>query len=371
MVLWEGDDANATVVVARQHGRDDMIGESADTPGALERNEGMSAQSQFRLDLITFAKNCITDDDYQLLKEHILKPSLNVIERVQTAAETEEDSQAVIEEVHSTLLHATILSKGVIPLDLIQCIVETGGSDSMSIQDDDGMTPLHLVTSEIPDRTDIVEYLVQKAPEVVSKKNKMLFRPIDLISHKIIMLEETLKYVADKVSQEAELEQTWESVLCLVKASSSASFQQPMLHSSLTSEDFPFSLMQRAIQRYTNQLEIPNQHGDLPLHLVVNRPPLESDAIDDVGDLFMLILRKYVEAATVLNGNGLSPLVVAIKNGYNWHSKVIRTFVGETPLSIGTLSISSLVLPFLLERLVSEKAYLTAVFVLLRARVLV
>jgi hypothetical protein len=369
MVSWESDDINTTMVAARFNEPDgSRIRESTGTTVVRERNEGMSVPSHFRLDLITFARYCITDDDYHLLKEHIRNPSLNVIGGVSAAAATEEDNQAVVDDVLSTLLHATILSKGDIPLDLIQCIVEAGGLDMMSIQDYDGMTPLHLVTSEIPWRTDIVEYLVQKAPEAAGKRNKMLLRPIDLISHKIIMLEETLKYVADKDSQEAELEQMWETVLCLVKASSVASFQQPMLHTSLMSDDFPFSLMQRAIQRYSNQLSIPNRQGDLPLHLVVRRPPVENDSLDDVGDLFVLILKRYVEAATTLNQKGLSPLTVAINNGYRWQSKVLRTFVIETPLSIGTLSIPSLVLPFLLERLVRETTYLTAAFVVLRAR---
>jgi hypothetical protein len=163
MVSWESDDANATVVAVGHNERDgNMIGESAVATVVRERSEGITGQSQFRPDLITFARCCMTDDDYRLLKEHILNPSLNLIGRVLATATTEEDNQDFdfVEDLHSTLLHAAILSEGSIPLDLIQCIVETGGSDMMIIQDKDGMTPLHLVTSEIPERTDIVEYFL-------------------------------------------------------------------------------------------------------------------------------------------------------------------------------------------------------------------
>lgn len=360
MVSWDSEVGADAVEGDNRNGRKTVLDPSPNTD-----NAGRALQPNFRSDLVPLARCCTTKEDYEALKGRILNPSLTPSGRdgddPPDAGENEDEPEA-----QTTLMHATLSSKGWIPLDVIQCIIETGGSGLASVQDDDGMTPLHLATSEIPERTDIVQYLVHKAPDVVGMENQIHLRPIDLISHKIIMMEETLRYDMD--SQEDVLDGMWETVHCLASASASDDYtlQQPLLHSCLVSNEFPFSLMRRAIKRYTNQLKISNQQGDLPLHLVVKRPPADSDAVDDVGDLFLQILREYTGAATVLNQKGLSPLAVAIENGHGWRSSVMRISLSETPASIGTLKVPPRVLPFLLERLVGERDNLTATFVLLR-----
>jgi Ankyrin repeat len=379
MVSW-GDE---TV----DHARDTVV--IPETVAEAERSQKNEADEfadasatppPFRLDLIPFAQNCVTEEDYDLLREHIMNPSLsgpgtmrdfsNEDERFQSEEMKVQDDA----EIRTSLLHAVLQSKGAnkIPLDVIQCMVEMGGSKMVEFQDDRETTPLHLAVSETPKRIDIIRFLLRKAPEIVWKENELHLRPIDLMSHKIIMAEEGLKYEVDKEGHEDELVPMWEGVDCLVKASldpdNFESSSMPLLHSCLISIDFPFSLMQRAIKRFPNQLEIPNQHGDLPLHLLVSRPPSEGNAIDDIGDLFSLMLQIDPEAATVLNKKGQSPLAIAIENGHNWQSKVLHESLSRTPASIGTVAIPPKVFPYLLEQVVRTKKYPTAIFELLRSK---
>ena len=86
---------------------------------------------------------------------------------------TDEDDES---QTTMSLLHAVILSKGNIPIELVRCIVETGGSELASVEDDDGMTPLHLVVTEKPRRTDIARYLVDQAPDTVGRECHTRFR---------------------------------------------------------------------------------------------------------------------------------------------------------------------------------------------------
>ena len=55
-------------------------------------------------------------------------------------------------------------------------------------------TPLHQVCATMAERNDIVKYLIAQYPAAVCKKNNLYYRPIDIMSNRIIMLEEVMKY---------------------------------------------------------------------------------------------------------------------------------------------------------------------------------
>lgn len=336
----------------------------------LSSSEGTSPVSTFRLDLIPFARNCETLEDYELLKEYLVNPSIS-----NYTLQNSSNEEARIHDdakIQTTLLHATLQSSqrnSIVPLDLIHCMVDLGGTDMVEFQDSDLQTPLHHAISELPRRIDIIRYLLRQAPKNVFKENNLHLRPIDLMSQQIMMGEEGMKYDLDLEPHylKDECDPMWETVDLLVKASADPenyeSLSMPLLHSCLICKDVPYALMHRVIRQFSNQLSIRNDDGDLPLHLVASRPPGEADTFDDVGDLFSLMLTKYPGASTVLNAKGLSPLAVAVRNGHSWQSRVVTGFLSKTPASLGTLIVAPKVLPYLLQRL---KAH-AAVFELLRA----
>ncbi|KAG7359876.1 ankyrin repeat domain protein [Nitzschia inconspicua] len=287
MVSWGEEVANHASDFAVASSVVEQVEEDSHEMNSDVKSCGKSSlPCRFRLDLIPFAQNCCSPADYDLLKEHILDPSLNgpnmhfsPNNNEEFSFQSDESNISDDGELRTTLLHATLQSKGNkrLPLDIIQCIVDMSGVDMVTYQDENGATPLHLAISELPRRIDIIQYLLRKAPENVLKENDLHLRPIDLMSHKIIMGEEGVRYDGENYTQDHELGPMWEAVDCLVKASTDPNnydtLDTPLLHSCLTSNDFPFALMQRAIERYADQLEIPDENGDLPLHLVVSRPP--------------------------------------------------------------------------------------------------
>jgi hypothetical protein len=305
-----------------------------------------------------------------------------------------------------SLMHTVISSGDVtVPVDVLRCIEErascTGTAavadqDSppnavatmAALTDSSGDTPLHKTVHHMPERYDVASFLVERAPTTVLARNRMNYRPIDLLSHRIIMMEEVTKY-SKKINLENELEQMWQTVLCLTHSSrpDSMDFQQPLVHSCLVSPGLPNSLLQRAVQRYPEQLREPNVAGDLPLHLAAKLPPprrgsaggnsndasngAAAASADDGGnndndDLFIFLLVRYREAASVLNHRGLSPMELAVQHGHGWESGTIRSLLDVYPAAVCHLRLPPKVLPFLLERLVRENRRKEA-FAILRA----
>jgi hypothetical protein len=212
----------------------------------------------------------------------------------------------------------------------------------------------------MPERSDIAAYLIEQAPQIVTQRNALQYRPIDLVSHRIMMMEEQMKYADEGLKDRcrSDLEKFWETVHFLAHASSGVDFhcrQQPLVHSCLQSTGFPRSLIQRAVERYRDQLNVANAKGNLPLHLIAMNPPVtDDDDFDEADEFFLTILRRNIGAATILNNDGLSPLALAIQSGRKWGSGMIRSSLSLTPSSIGTLDLPAKILPFLLARLIQE-----------------
>lgn len=361
MVSWE----NSAIVE----------GNTAVIPLTTIRNGDPSEEKQssfpltFRLDLISMAYSCIRGDDYDDLKVRLESSKLVPC----TVVFGEASDIGEPDALSGSLLHAILSSKGHIPLDLIRLIVEIGGVELVSSEDEDGDTPLHLVVVKLPQRTDIAAYLLEQAPQVVFVKNRVHLRPIDMISHKIIMIEEAFKYVGKEKSHEADMDQMWETVHCLAMAASQngAKINQPLLHSCVVSSEFPLSLLQRAIARYGHHLQIPNENGDLPVHLVAKTRPYDKECfsdMDDVGELFVGLLKSYSDGATKSNHEGLSPLGVAIQHGHGWNSSVLQHSLNRYPDSIrGTGDLPVAIVPFMLQQLL-RRNFVTAACVLLKSK---
>ena len=330
-------------------------------------NESPSAwyDGFFRPDLFALAESCATDEDYTNLKARLQEDG----DIAHDLDGMSEQDQGCVEH-YSTLLNVLFGASGDsldIPLDLVKVIVEKGGVELLAKTDGNGDTPLHLIAARFPNRNDIAAYLVQQVPDIVNCRNRMLFRPIDLVAFKVIMLDEYQKY-----GGEGDTQAVWETIYTISRASRpDIEIQQPLVHSCVVSPDFPVALLQRAVKRYPEQLKAANDLGDLPLHLMISKYDDNHDEEDDDDDaamkLFALILKGNISAATTLNQKGLSPLALALQTGHGLNSSIVRTVLSLAPASIETLNVSLPALPFLFERL-TKKDLWSASFSLLKTK---
>mmetsp|Transcript_1176 Transcript_1176/g.2570 ORF Transcript_1176/g.2570 Transcript_1176/m.2570 type:complete len:570 (+) Transcript_1176:409-2118(+) len=193
-------------------------------------------------------------------------------------------------------------------------------------------TPLHQVCATMAERTDIVKYLISKYPDAVCKKNNLYYRPVDIMSNRIIMLEEVMKYNnhsnnnnptgstsnrttsastntsfpsssnhTNAVHLTNEMDRMWKTVSELAKAAvyvtatavnadtdtrderklkTEASQQQQKegkeLFTFIKCPEFPICLFQRALKRYSQQLlsDVDNSVGkNRLLHFIIQNNP--------------------------------------------------------------------------------------------------
>ncbi|KAL3925421.1 MAG: hypothetical protein SGILL_000427 [Bacillariaceae sp.] len=317
----------------------------------------------FRDDLLGLARDCETDDDYRDFERRLLEPPL------QFAPDDDDYAADVawhVRYMSEPLLHAVLGSSGQVPLGLVEKIIALGGVELASQVDFQQNRPLHILAESMPHRSDVATFLLEKSPEAVGHLNLGFNRPIDIISSRIIMADEAMKYGKD-----VDLDGMWETVHCIAEASRrDIELQQPLLHSCVVSPSFPVALLQRAIIRYPKQVNEVNDDGNLPLHLWASKPRLERDAGQEENgvetSLLTLVLKTNICAATTLNNDGKSPLALAILNGHGWNSSVVLSIMSHAPASLETLELPLSVLPFLYQRLVQDERWYP-VFSLLRA----
>jgi hypothetical protein len=275
-------------------------------------------------------------------------------------------------------------------------------------------TPLHQICTTMVQRTDLVQYLITQYPEAVLMKNNLHYRPIDIVSNRIIMLEEVIKYRSDvaitttHVGLPSEMDLMWETVYELAKAavvntaknqSAADSFQQQHqqqqqqpqprsdeLHTFVKCTGFPICLFQRALKRYSHQVhkEVDNDTDkNRLLHIIVRTPPRRSrstvlsspsrnndsdndNGSDDDGDdddeesdtsnreLFPYILKADLKAASVVNGHGQIPLEVAVRAGHSWSSSFVQALIKTYPEGLNMLNLLPSVISYVLERLLRQ-----------------
>jgi ankyrin repeat protein len=261
-------------------------------------------------------------------------------------------------ETGGTLLHAVCTYPSA-TLQLVQAILQVGGPHQMAtMQNNMQQSPLHLVILCIPKRSDLVELLVEAAPEMVQHRDFEYMRPIDILCRSIIMKEERAKYnnTHNDKGQETLVEKLWECARILAHASSCAlprhhhehhrHEHQPMVHACLQANNFPFALTERAIRRYPQQLQQADSDGDLPLHIASRIRPDEDD-----DNLFEEIVNLYPKAASMWNKERKIPLDVAIESGGRRWNSGISCLLEAHPVGIESRGLASKLYPMIFAQL--------------------
>jgi ankyrin repeat protein len=277
-----------------------------------------------------------------------------------------------------------------IPLESFQTILKVGGSEAASFTDNNERTPLHIAILEAADsRPELIQLLVDTAPEAARQRDVEGLLPIEILTQKILMKEERLRYITHHpVSSRTgrDLQANWQCAYILVKATQGKRRQgqeyaltpssnshlnqvtglhsshdvdgeendkddegannhaamtparQLMLHACLKANDIPLALIERAMKRYHDQLEEIDDLGDLPLHLVA----AQGQADDTEDDLLGEILNAYPPAACVRNNRGALPLDLAIASGRRWKTGIEKLLqVNPEALMESTVSVIS------------------------------
>jgi hypothetical protein len=285
------------------------------------------------------------------------------------------DESVLDEEVSSVsnLLHVVVASYTV-PVSVVQTILDLSGAgpsitSMATMQNHLQQTPLHITLHCIPERTDIVDCLVRAAPETVRQRDGLRLRPIDILCQKLIMMEEVIKYSHHHQHPDDDnadddnsgmLNALWDTVHVLAHASRSTTDteRQPIVHACLVGVDVPFALTERAMKRYSIQLQQANSDGDLPLHIIARVPPPprgEGDDEDDYeGDFFDRVVSLYPAAASHWNHQRQIPLIVAARSGRGWHSGIARLLQAH-PAGIEELQLSHRLYPLVFEKLCQSR----------------
>ena len=232
-----------------------------------------------------------------------------------------------------------------VPLLLYQVVIEVTGTEAATYQDAGLRTPLHMVLMYL-DRPDIVQFLVETAPNTVHMHDHGGLCPIDILSQKILMKEERMRYLKkavvesspsqvneqEKQQLDAErklLQDCWECarVLCLAHGGELQSNPKlPLLHSCcLGYGDIPLSLLQSTLRKNRFQLRLQDDlRRESPLHIIARRFVVriqdDDDEEEDESSLLEEICNAHPQAAGVVNGNGQYPLDLAIAAGRKWRS---------------------------------------------------
>ncbi len=295
-----------------------------------------------------------------------------------------------IMEDGDTLLHL-VAGMDNVPISVVETIVRhtiTKESNLASLRNQSQQTPLHVAVSLIPERTEVIQCLYQACPESVHARDSQQLRPIDIITERIIMLEEVIKYSTKDVKKDWQdmICSFWQSVSVLVGATPSTTKHHSrlneshtqattlLLHSCLQSKDVPFALTERAMTHSKAQLLLPDDNGDLPLHIVSRIPPQvqshtrsslddydqdqddESESESDNGedDFLNRVISLYPAAAFRYNNEQQLPLIVAIQAGRKWASG-ISSLLQANPGAIEDVQLPLNVFPYLLELLLSSR----------------
>mmetsp|Transcript_3033 Transcript_3033/g.8576 ORF Transcript_3033/g.8576 Transcript_3033/m.8576 type:complete len:409 (+) Transcript_3033:70-1296(+) len=259
-------------------------------------------------------------------------------------------------------------SKHSVPLKLFELVVElTGSNEPLLYQDDAFRTPLHAVISQLS-RPDLCQFLVDEGGSAALESlDHSGLRPIDVLTQRILMLVERLRYLQKRVlakgQRDLELcrfKDCWECarVLCLGHCFGNRYHDRslPLLHAIyLSRHAVPVeALVQRALmtakEKYQhNQRRISNEDGDqskvepgahpllerdpkfgnTPLHVFVSifahqgqsdDQEEEEEEENEDENFLKELLRLAPQAAATMNKAKLYPLDLAIDAGRTWSS---------------------------------------------------
>lgn len=325
----------------------------------------------------------VREERWEVMSERLENTPPIVVRDQTDPSDNEDDAPG------DTILHV-VAGMERVPVQVVEKIISrilTIESSIASLRNCLQQTPLHIAVFSIPERTDVIERLYHACPENVQARDALRLRPIDIITERIIMLEEVIKYsTREEVDWDGMIKRFWESVGVLVGASKSGQCSKDgnddettrttsplLLHACLRSKDVPFALTDRAMKHNKGQLELVDDNGDLPLHTVSRIPPPvrrratsnpeeeeddddDSDDEDDdngEGDFMNRILSAYPQAAAQYNHAHQLPLIVAIESGRKWNSGISR-LLEVYPSAIQDAHLPLNIFPFMFERLSSQ-----------------
>lgn len=206
-----------------------------------------------------------------------------------------------------------------VPLELFETVLNVAGNHAASYADAGLRTPFHMCLMYL-DRPDICKYLLLACPGLISMRDVEGLRGIDILTQKILMKEEHLRYLKDKATAKdhQSLAQCLECArLVTIHHGSERDYDLPMLHACcLARSDIPLSLVERTIRRYgADQALMRDAHGNTPLHLAASYLPAE-----EMDDLLPRVVRINTKAASIRNNDDKHPIDLAIHCGRGWDS---------------------------------------------------
>lgn len=169
-------------------------------------------------------------------------------------------------------------------------------------------------------------------------------RPMDLLTHAVIMIQEGRKYKGRLYDERTEI--IWSLVRVLLNhhilfktfdpqytypaiptfsRRSVASLSLPVLHACCGCEHTPYSLFFQAQKRYKNQLNEPDEYGNEPLHYHCSFP-----ADDDDDKTVLTTLIHYGPSALVhQNKFGDLPFDIARRSGWTMSRGCLQLLKGN------------------------------------------
>ena len=236
------------------------------------------------------------------------------------------------------------------PCNIIEAFVCIAGRNFASRRYETGSTPLHEAIYAGANAT-VIRKLVAVFPEGVASCDSYDESPLDILSRKIIMIEEITKYACE--TRQSEEDCLWECARLMLTALSGQKDDEPLLHVVIyAGSRCPESLRTRAFRKFPSQLTLANAKGDLPIHISAGMVPTDPEEDDLLG---------LIEAApgTIMSRNTqnlLSPLQIAEKNGRTWRTG-IHNLIRAEPQAIESLQLDFSIYPFILRKCAGSVIY--------------
>lgn len=140
-----------------------------------------------------------------------------------------------------------------VPLEVFTTVLQVAGTASASYTDAGLRTPFHMALM-YRDRPDITRTLLDAAPNLIHLRDVEGLRGIDILTQKILMKEEHLRYLKDRatVADHQSLSDCWECarLVTILHHGNQRKDNLPMFHACcLARGDVPLSLVERTIRR--------------------------------------------------------------------------------------------------------------------------
>ena len=164
-----------------------------------------------------------------------------------------------------------------VPLSLFESVLQVAGTGALTFTDASGRTPFHMELLHL-DRPDITKFLCRACPSLVHIRDTESLRGIDILTQKILMKEEHLRYLKDRATA-ADHQSLADCLECArlvtlyhgqaadtttVTATMDNDLDLPMMHACcLARSDVPLSLVERTVRRYgAEQAEVQDAKGN-------------------------------------------------------------------------------------------------------------